>query len=312
MNGPQPSTGDQRRPLWSHFEPDVLGALGGLELKARYIVEGFLAGLHTSPFHGFSVEFSEYRDYQPGDDLRHLDWGLYARTDRLCVKKYIQETNVRFYIVCDSSASMTYRGSAAWASKLDVARVLAAATIWLMLRQNDAAGLLTCSGEEAAIEFIRPSQKPSQLGLLLQRLERLEAAAGARLVTLVEHAVRLFHRRSIILLFSDLLEPAESLTEALKELRFMGHECLVFQILDRDEVEFPFAEDAVFEDLESAGRRRIAPASVRASYLERFREHMSRHERQFSGLEMPQSRLLTDGDPWPALTDFLVQRKRLL
>src|SRR5881394_3762039 len=134
-----------RLELSQKFDPKMLAALEGLELKARCVMEGFLSGLHDSPFHGFSVEFSDYRNYQPGDDLRHLDWRLYARNDRLCIKRYMQETNVRFYAVCDTSGSMSYRGAAAWGSKLECARVLAAALTWFLLKQNDAAGMVSLS-----------------------------------------------------------------------------------------------------------------------------------------------------------------------
>src|SRR5438874_567377 len=130
-------------PLSAQFDPKVLAALEGLDFKARYVMEGFLSGLHESPFHGFSVEFSDYRNYQPGDDLRHLDWRLFARSDRLCIKRYMQETNARFYVICDTSASMAYRVAEAWASKLEVASVLAAALTGILLKQNDAAGMFT-------------------------------------------------------------------------------------------------------------------------------------------------------------------------
>src|SRR6266404_3394701 len=158
-------------PVSARFDPRLLAGLEGLDFKARYVMEGFLSGLHDSPFHGFSVEFSDYRNYQPGDDLRHLDWRLYARNDRLCIKRYMQETNVRFYIVCDTSASMSYRGAAAWGSKLDCARILAAALTWFLLKQNDAAGMVTLTGDNLAPEFIRPSQRPNQFGLMLRQLE---------------------------------------------------------------------------------------------------------------------------------------------
>src|SRR5438552_5839821 len=131
--------------LSERFDPKMLAALEGLDFKARYVMEGFLSGLHDSPFHGFSVEFSDYRNYQPGDDLRHLDWRLFARNDRLCIKRYMQETNVRFYVVCDTSASMNYRGAGAWGSKLDCAKVVAAALTWFLLKQNDAAGMVSMS-----------------------------------------------------------------------------------------------------------------------------------------------------------------------
>lgn len=129
--------------LAQRFDPQTLAALDGLNFKARFVMEGFLAGLHASPFHGFSVEFSDYRKYQSGDDLRHLDWRLYARSDRLCIKRYMPETNVRFYVLCDTSASMAYRGDSAWGSKLDCAKVLGAALSWFLLKQNDAAGKIT-------------------------------------------------------------------------------------------------------------------------------------------------------------------------
>src|SRR6516225_9344759 len=211
--------------LSDRFDPKLLAALEGLDFKARYVMEGFLSGLHDSPFHGFSVEFSDYRNYQPGDDLRHLDWRLFARSDRLCIKRYMQETNVRFYVVCDTSASMNYRGAAAWGSKLECAKVLAAALTWFLLHQNDAAGMVSLhvrnssenggdrivrsaavsqairAGETSVPQFIRPSQRPNQFGLILRQLESLNASGGECLSSLLQHTVRLVHRRSVILFF---------------------------------------------------------------------------------------------------------------
>src|SRR5256885_13960881 len=195
--------------LSERFDPKMLAALEGLDFKARYVMEGFLNGLHDSPFHGFSVEFSDYRNYQPGDDLRHLDWRLYARTDRLCIKRYMQETNVRFYLVCDTSASMQYQGGAGWGSKLECAKVLGAALTWFLLHQNDAAGMISLAGNEQAPEFIRPSQRPNQFGLILRQLDKLRPFGGACLAALLQQTIRLVHRRSVILFLSDLLEPSE-------------------------------------------------------------------------------------------------------
>src|SRR5215510_6804650 len=260
--------------LSQRFDPKLLAALEGLDFKARYVMEGFLSGLHDSPFHGFSVEFSDYRNYQPGDDLRHLDWRLYARSDRLCIKRYMQETNVRFYVVCDASASMEYRGDMAWGSKLESAKVLAAALTWFLLKQNDAAGMVTLGGRGEVPEFIRPSQRPTQLGLMLRQLELLRPSGGSCLARLLQHAARLIHRRSVVLFFSDLLEPSEEVTLGFKQLRFQGHEVIVFQILDRDEVEFPFTESKVFVDLENGTCRVISPKAVRSQYCERFNTFM--------------------------------------
>jgi len=297
--------------LSDRFDPKVLAVLEGLDFKARYVMEGFLTGLHDSPFHGFSVEFSDYRNYQPGDDLRHLDWRLYARNDRLCIKRYMQETNARFYVVCDTSASMNYRGADAWGSKLECARVLAAALTWFLLRQNDAAGMVTLSGADEVPQFIRPSQRPTQFGLMLRQLEGWRAAGGACLSRLLQHTVRLVHRRSVILFFSDLLEPSDDVALGFKQLRFHGHEVLVFQVLDRDEVEFPFKEPKVFEDLETGLRRAVNPSSVREKYLARFQSFMESHRELFRSLEMPHCQVLTDENPWHALAMFLAERKRL-
>jgi uncharacterized protein (DUF58 family) len=330
--------------LSDRFDPKLLAALEGLDFKARYVMEGFLSGLHDSPFHGFSVEFSDYRNYQPGDDLRHLDWRLYARSDRLCIKRYMQETNVRFYIVCDTSASMKYRGSAAWASKLECAKILSGALTWFLLRQNDAAGMVTLSNSKPppsgvgrasprAVEvakpgslkrlagtlapsaalaprFIRPSQRPNQFGLILRELELLQPSGGACLSELLQHTVRLVHRRSVILFFSDLLEPSEDVALGFKQLRFHGHEVIIFQILDRDELEFPFQDPKVFEDLETGARRAVNPQAAREKYLSRFNAFMASYKELFRSLEMPHCLVRTDQNPWHALAMFLAERKR--
>jgi uncharacterized protein (DUF58 family) len=297
--------------LSERFDPRMLAALEGLDFKARYVMEGFLSGLHDSPFHGFSVEFSDYRNYQPGDDLRHLDWRLYARSDRLCIKRYMQETNARFYLVCDTSASMAYRGAAAWGSKLECAKVLAAALTWFLLRQNDAAGMVSLNGPSAAPEFIRPSQRPNQLGLILRQLDMLRPGGGACLSHLLDEAARLVHRRSVILFFSDLLEPSEDVALGFKQLRFHGHEVIVFQVLDGDELEFPFSDAKVFEDLETGARRTVDPATVRQKYLARLGAFMAAYGQLFRSLEVPHCVMRTDDNPWEALALFLEERKRL-
>jgi uncharacterized protein (DUF58 family) len=314
--------------LSERFDPKMLATLEGLDFKARYLMEGFLSGLHESPFHGFSVEFSDYRNYQPGDDLRHLDWRLYARSDRLCIKRYMQETNARFYVVCDSSASMSYRGASAWASKLDCAKVIAAAMTWFLLKQNDAAGMVSLSPPSVSDprrstlhahaaapvpvpQFIRPSQRPNQFGLMLRQLELLNASGGPSLSQLLQHTVRLVHRRSVILFFSDLLEPSDEVALGFKQLRFHGHDVLVFQILDGDEVEFPFTEPKVFEDLETGVRRIVSPLAIREKYLSRFNAFMDRYRDLFRSVEMSHCVVRTDENPWRALAMFLAERKRL-
>jgi uncharacterized protein (DUF58 family) len=289
----------------------MLKALIGLSFKARYVMEGFLAGLHASPFHGFSVEFSDYRNYQPGDDLRRLDWRLYARSDRLAIKRHMQETNVRFYVLCDTSASMEYRGRAAWGTKLECAKVIAGAISWFLLKQNDAAGMLNLRAPDETPEFLPPSQKPSQFGLMLRQLDDLKPGGGACLAELLAHAARLIHRRSVILFFSDLLEPSEEISLGFKHLRFLGHEVMLFQVLDADELEFSFSEGGIFEDIETGHRRMIAPAQARKKYLEKFNEFMAAYTGLFRQLEMPHCIVRTDEDPGQALALFLTERRRL-
>ncbi|UCE46390.1 MAG: DUF58 domain-containing protein [Phycisphaerales bacterium] len=303
----EPST----TPLMTHFEPETLALLRGLALKARYVVEGYLSGLHQSPFHGASTEFKEYREYYPGDDLRYLDWRVYARSDRLCVKLYTAETNTHVYMICDSSGSMAYRGERAWGSKFECSCILAAALSWLTLRQNDSVGLLSLREDDSAPKFLRPSQKAKQFGLIVRQLERLQPTGQAQLSTLLSLAAQFVHRRSIIVLLSDLMEPSEAIEESLSELRLRGHDCLIFQVLDRDELEFPFDKAAVFEDLETGARRRVSPRAAREKYLQRFESFMSGHRGMFESMEIPHYVVRTDDDPWQILAKFLTERERL-
>lgn len=290
------------------FDPRLLAALSGLQLKARYVMEGFLSGVHGSPFHGLSVEFSEYRDYQPGDDPRSIDWRFFARTDRLCVKRFEQETNARCYLACDTSASMAYRGQRAWGSKMEAGRVLAAALCSLLLRQNDAVGCLGMAG--GSLRFLPPSRIPGQLGRLLGRLSGFMPGGGPALEPLLSQASRLLHRRSLLLLVSDLLEPSETAEPALERLRFDGHECLIVQVLDPDEIDFPFAEGTILEDLETGSRRETRPGA-RERYRRRFEDAMEGWKSLLRRLEVPHALVVTDEDPRRALTRLLVERKRL-
>jgi len=205
---------------------------------------------------------------------------------------------------------MAYRGSSAWGSKLDCAKVLGAALSWFLLKQNDAAGMLTLPTGGDAPQFIRPSQKSSQFGLLLRQLDSLKADGGSCLASLLGHAVRLVHRRSVILFLSDLLETSDKVSLALKHLRFLGHELIVFQILDGDEIDFPFDRASIFEDLEAGGRHSVDPSKVRAKYLQRFQAFMAQYQDLFRRLEIPHCVVRTDQNPWAALALFLAERQR--
>ena len=290
------------------FDPRLLGRLPGLEWKARYVMEGFLSGRHGSPFHGPSVEFRDYREYQPGDDLRRIDWRLYARNDRLCIRRYEQETNARCYVLCDTSASMAYRGRGAWGSKFEAAKLLGLAIGWLLLDQGDAVGLLAggaaSPGEDAGTEelrYVRPSQKPDQVGLLLREMNRLSLRGGPVLAELLGHAARIAHRRSLVVLLSDLLEPSEELRRALERLRFYGHDGVCLQVLDADEIDFPFEEPAVFEDMETGLTRRVAGREVREAYSTRFQAFLEGWRTTLRDLRLRHAVVRTDEDPAAAL-----------
>jgi uncharacterized protein (DUF58 family) len=297
------------------LDPKVLATLSGFELRARTVMEGLLSGIHESPFHGLSVEFSDYRNYQPGDALSHVDWRLYARSERLYVKRFEEETSARTHVLCDRSASMAYRGAGAWGSKLECATVLAAALAWLLIRQRDAVGLLTLSGEDEAedgrgVGWLPPAQKPSQLGEILRRLNALAPAGAAPVDALLARAARLLHRRSLLLVVSDFLAPPDALEAALRRLRFDGHDVVAVQVLDGDEIDFPFAEGALFEDPETGDRREVDPSRARERYLERFRGFQAELADRFRRLGVARAVVRTDADPARALASLLVERSR--
>ena len=223
------------------------------------------------------------------------------------MKRFEQETNARCYVACDTSGSMAYRGPRAWGSKMEAARVLAAALASVLLRQNDAVGCLGLAG--GTLRYLPPSRIPGQLGRLLGRLEGFAPAGGPALAPLLDHSGRLFRRRSLVLVLSDLLEPSEAAARGFERLRFDGHECLIVQVLDPDEIDFPFAEGTILEDLET-GRRREPRAGARERYLQRFAEAMDGWRSLFRRLEMPHILVRTDEDPRRALTKLLVERKR--
>jgi uncharacterized protein (DUF58 family) len=251
------------------IDPRVLMAIRPLELRARVVVEGLWNGLHRSPYHGFSVEFTEYRQYSPGDDPRYLDWRLYARSDRHYLKKFEDETNLRCYFLVDCSGSMRY-GSGGY-SKADYARTVAATLVYFLHLQRDASGLLTF--DEETRQFIPARHRP---GHLRRMLLALEGGGGGKFTSLrapLQTAGRLVKKRGMMVLISDLLAPLEGLERDLGMLRALGHEVVVFQVLDRAEVEFPFESPMLLEDLESGREIYLDPAGAREEYLRRFGEH---------------------------------------
>src|SRR5271155_5741565 len=223
-----------------YLDPAVLSRMEGLALRARLVVEGYVAGVHRSPFHGFSIEFAEHREYTPGDDLRYLDWKVLARSDKYCLKQYEEETNLVCNLLLDTSESMSYRSDKAPMSKLEYAKCAAASLAYLILQQQDSVGLVTFDREIRAV--VRPGSNPSHLKELLHVMEtspgERKTAAGPILHDLAER----FKKRGIAIIFSDLLDDTDSILAGLKHFRHRRHEVVLFHVLDPAEAEFPFDE----------------------------------------------------------------------
>lgn len=253
-------------------DPAALMRIRSLELRARTVVEGFWRGIHRSPYHGFSSEFAEYRPYAPGDDPRHLDWKLLARTDRACTRKFEEETNVRCHFLLDVSESMSF-GTVGW-SKFEYARTLVASLAVFMQQQGDALGLITFGAKVGT--FIPARQRGRARHEILAALEAPVRDRTTAVDVAVDELLRAQTKRGIVILVSDLLTPIDRLESRLQALAACGHDVSVQQVLDRAEIEFPFKESALFEDVESGDRRQVNPEAARASYLKQFGEHQDR------------------------------------
>lgn len=245
-------------------------AIRNLELRARSVVEGFWHGMHRSPYHGFSVEFTEYRAYSPGDDPRYIDWKLVARTDRTFIKKFEDETNLRCTLLVDASRSMTF-GSRGY-SKADYARTLAATLAWFLHHQGDATGLLTFDGEVR--EYLPPRHRPGHLRQLMLALEKPMEGRATDLAAPLRRIVELVRKRGLIVLISDLLAPVHELESPLALLTASGHEVIIFQVLDPAELDFSFEQAARFQDLETGRDLFLEPSAARADYQRRLGEHI--------------------------------------
>lgn len=288
------------------IEPKVLMGLRQLELRARVVVEGFWSGLHRSPYHGFSVEFTEYRQYSPGDDPRHVDWRVFARSDRLYLKRFEDETNLRCHLVVDQSRSMSY-GSLGW-TKADYAGTLAASLARLLDQQGDAVGLLTF--DEAVRDYLPPRHRVGQLRRLTLMLEAPPEGRGTQLTAPLRRVTEIVRKRGLVVLISDFLAPLADLEQALAELFAHGHEVIVFQVLDPAEVGLGLSEAAVYEDLETGRTLMVDPRAARGAYRRRLEAHCAELRGLCERLGGSCVRLVTDTPLELALHDFLRARMR--
>jgi len=265
---------------YRYVQPEALARLGRLSLIARAVVEGFVTGLHRSPYHGFSVEFSEHREYVPGDNPRHLDWLALARSDRYYIKQYEEETNLRAHVLLDCSASMGYRYSGDKLSKLEYGCYLAAALSFLMIRQQDPVGLVLF--DDKIRSFLPPRSTTPHLNRLLQRLETVEPGHGTGLSETFHDLAERIKRRGLIVIISDLLDRdaiEREVMRGLRHFRHKKHEVLLFHVLDSAELDFPFGRLSDFEDMETGERLQADPAFIRDEYRRRVQEFLDSYRR---------------------------------
>lgn len=252
-----------------YLDPAALMRIKNLELRARLVVEGFLSGLHRSPYHGFSVEFTEYRQYTPGDDPRYLDWKLFARSDRFYLKRFEDETNLRCHLLVDLSRSMGY-GSLAY-TKAEYAKTAAATIAYFLALQRDAVGLVTF--DDGIQEVLPARYRPGHTHRLMVALERAPAGVGTDLAAPLEQIARTARKRGLVVLLSDLLAPLEALETQLGYLRSQRHEVAVMRVLDPTEVDFPFSAATMFRDVETGRELYVDPELARERYRQRFQAH---------------------------------------
>jgi uncharacterized protein (DUF58 family) len=290
----------------SFIDPQAVMRIKNLQMRARVVVEGFYAGIHRSPYHGFSVEFSEYRAYTPGDDLRYLDWRLFARSDRYCVKRFEDETNLLCYLLVDMSRSMSY-GSGSY-KKSDYARTLAASLGYFLYTQRDAVGLLTF--DEQISELLPPRYRPGHLRRIMAVLQRETAGRSTNLARPLEQIAESVRKRGLIVLISDLLAPVDELRGKLGYLRSRGHDVVVLRVLDPAEINFTFTTPGMFHDVESGRALYIDPTTAKTEYQERFTAHANELRETCIGLGIDLTQFTTDRPLELALFDLLQARLR--
>ncbi len=291
-----------------YLRPEVIRQVARLDLRAKFIVEGFLAGLHASPYHGFSVEFSEHRKYVPGDDLKDLDWGVYAKTDKYYLKKFQAETNVTGYLVMDLSKSMgyTYRQEL---TKFEYSICLAAALGYLMIHQQDPVGLIAF--DQKIQTSLPPRSKRTQLATILSVLANLKPAVMETAIAPSLHQLATMVRsKSLVMVFSDLLADMGPVLEALHHLRHRGNEVILFHVLDEAEVHFPFEGLIEFEDVESPDRMVLDAKGMRADYVEAVREFQESYRAECAKANVDYVAMDTSVSFDKALLEYLVQRQR--
>jgi uncharacterized protein (DUF58 family) len=288
------------------LKPEVLEKIRTLNLRAKIIVKGFLTGLHESPYHGFSLEFKQHRPYYKGDPINKINWKLYARTERFYLKKYQAETNLSALLLLDKSNSMRFGGKI---SKFHYARTLAASIAYLLLHQNDSVGLVLFDSKIQS--FIPPRSKMNHLKHLLGTLSKNEPSGKTSIYDAIFQLLPLIKKRSLCILFSDLLEEPEKVIKIINVMKAKKHEVIVFHILDRKELDFSFPDESLFRDMEDSKTIIVDPKSLKVLYKNKFNQFITSYRNGLAPKRIDYFQVITDVPYDKALSEYLEKRKRL-
>ena len=291
-----------------YLDPIFLSKLANMELVARCAVEGFFSGLHPSPFHGFSVEYSDHREYHAGDEIKFVDWKVFGRSDKLYIKRFQQETNTTVYILLDSSRSMSFAGNGS-VSKIDYGSFLAAALSYLMLRQGDSTSLVLFT--DKIVQKIPPSSRRTHLNLILKALQFNKPSGRTRLADVLHTIAETANRRGIVILISDLLDDEDDIFRGLSHLKFLKHDVIIFHTMDHQEINLNYDGLVQFEDLESGEKMRTFPRSVRDAYRERVEKFLDEIKKTAGRSNMDYSLIDTSEPLDRALLVYLAKRRKM-
>ncbi len=292
-----------------YLQPEVVAQLANMELRARLVVEGFITGLHKSPYHGFSVEFTEHRQYMPGDEIKHVDWKAYGKTDRYYIKQFEEETNLKSYLILDSSGSMGY-SSEGRLSKIQYASYVAASLAFMMMEQRDAVGLTLF--DEIVRLALPPKAARPYLTQILKELEHVQPGKKTGMARALHMVAEGIKRRGLVIILSDLFDRPAEVINAFKHFRHRGHEVIVMQILDPLERSFAFGGDAVFRDMESREELMTRPWHIEQAYRETMTEFIDRYRKECLDNNIDYVLLDTTTPFDKALFEYLTKRRRLV
>ncbi|MDR3639683.1 MAG: DUF58 domain-containing protein [Isosphaeraceae bacterium] len=288
-----------------YLNPQTLASLEGIDLQARLVVEGYVAGMHPSPYHGFSVEFAEHREYVPGDDIRHVDWKVWSKTDKLYLKQYEEETNLLLYLLLDTSESMAY-SSGENVSKLQYAQFIAAALAYMTLQQQDSVGLATF--DEKVQRYLKPAGQPSHLKELFHLMDVTPARRKSDMGLVFHDLAERFKKRGVVAIFSDFFDDVPRIVAGLKHFRHRRHEVIVFHILDPAEVDFPFRQTTLFKGLEGLPDILTEPHALRKAYQDELSAYLADLRKNCRMVDIDYVPLRTDADLDIALSSYLASR----